>query len=353
MKKVLTIGFMFLIIFLISSSGYSQDTTDAVQSDPVGQPLVTKEKSASKWEYSVNFTGKKVMGYTEFHIKFPDYGLEGHSLLAFPIDGISSCVNFSCKKVISNSKGREYGFDISMEKVLTNPKEAMADSDWVTFPGDEDPANRWVNGATKSDAELIGFGINCRAKYSFPMNKFVSCVLGIGYRYQNYYYDVRGLSGWYEDPYYHYILLPEYFEGLNVLDYKVNYHLPYVGLDINLKNQEGIDLIIGGNYYYALANDFDDHLLRYKNSESHCNGSGYTLSGATRIKVITFKSGQTLFLCGGYSITRIKTTGTQVQKYYGDDPDTPNEEIITTSNSIDNTISLKQNTITAQLEYQF
>jgi len=352
-KKVLTIGFMFLIILLISSSGYSQDTTIAVQSDPAGQPLVTKEKPASKWEYSVNFTGKKVSGYTEYHIKFPDNGFEGHSILAFPLDGYSGGVNISWKKMIAKSKGQSYGFDFLMETIFAQPKEAMVDSDWVTFVGDDDPANRWVFSATESNAELVSFGFNCRANYVYPMNQFSSCVFGMGYRYQSYYYDVRGLSGWQEDAYYHYIILPEYYENLNVIDYKVKYHLPYVGLDINLKNREGMSLIIGGNYYFAWASDFDDHLLRYLNAESHCSGGGYTLSGATKIKVFTFKDGRTLLLGGSYDLTRIKTTGTQVQYIYGDDPDTPEEEIITTYSGIDNTISLKQKTITAHLEYQF
>ena len=353
MKRVLTIGFMFLIIFLISSSSYSQNNTISVQSDPAGQPLVKKEKSASKWEYSVSFTGRKVSGYTEYHIQFPDYGLEGHSVLAFPIDGISSGVSLSCKKMISKSKGDAYGFDFSMEKILTNPKEAMVDSDWVTLPGDDDPANRFVWSATESNAELISFGFNCRANYSITINQFASCVFGVGYRYLSYYYDVRGLSGWQEDAYYHHIVLPEYYEGLNVLDYKVKYHLPYMGLDINLKNKEGMNLIIGGNYCFAWANDFDDHLLRYLNAKSQCKGGGYTLFGATNIKVFTFKDGRNLLLGGSYSLTRIKTTGTQVQYIYGDDPDTSEEEIITMYSGIDNTISLKQNIITAQLEYKF
>jgi hypothetical protein len=324
-----------------------------VQSDPVGQPLVTKEKPASKWEYSVNFTGRKVSGYTEYHIKFPDNGFEGHSVLAFPLDGYSGGVSISWKKMITKGKGQSYGFDYSMETYFTQPKEAMADSDWVTFVGNDDPANRWVFSATESNAELTSFGFNCRANYSFPMNQFVACVLGVGYRYQSYYYDIRGLSGWQEDAYYHYFVLPEYYEGLNVLDYKVKYHLPYLGLDINLKNKEGMNLILGVNYYLAWASDFDDHLLRYLNAESHCSGSGYTLSGATKIKVFAFNDGGSLFFGGSYNLTSIKTTGTQEQRQYGDYVDTPEEEIITTYSGIDNTISLKQTTISAMVEYQF
>ena len=133
MKKIPVATLVVLTMVMISSLGYSQDTTGIVQSEPAGQTLVAKKKAASKWEYSVNFTGKKVSGYTEYHIQFPGeiyvtydggytytpYPVTGHSILAFPMDGYRMEGTFKAR--MNLPKNKALVFDLGFSTTISQP----------------------------------------------------------------------------------------------------------------------------------------------------------------------------------------------------------------------------------------
>jgi hypothetical protein len=346
---------VFLIMTMVISSGYSQDTTSIVQSDPVGQPLVTKEKPASKWEYSVNFTGKKVSGYTEYHITYPIvyyiWPGEGHSILAFPTDGyhIEAAGIFNARF----TKKDMMAFELALGKTITTPKEAMVDSDYIYVSNFAQPI--WVYSATKSDVKYSNYDLRFTAGYPFWLKKQVKVTPVLGFQTSHNSYDVIGLSGWWEYYYGKKISIdPDDYAGIIVGKYTVDYHQLLTGLIFETVPDKGLSFYLKGYYLpYVKAKDFDDHIFRNKNMSTNATGNGYQIEGRIKIQAHKFASGATLNWGGGYSMLRITATGSQIQKWYGDDPASDGfDDTGSVSSPIDNTLKLRQNSFSAFIEYK-
>ncbi|MDP2808512.1 MAG: omptin family outer membrane protease [bacterium] len=339
----------------ITQQNISQDTSAIVQTAPAGQPLVTKEKSVSKWEYSVNFTGRKVSGYTEYHIVYPIvyyvYPGEGHSVLAFPTDGYhieaAGLLNarFTKKDVMA--------FELAFGKTITTPKEAMVDSDYIYISHFAPPT--WVYSATKSDVKYSDYNLRFTAGYPLWLNKQLKMTPLFGFQTSHKNYDVIGLSGWWEYYYMEKIPIePGDYAGIKVLKYTVDYHQLITGLIFETTPNNGMSLYLKAYYLpYVKAKDFDDHILRNKNMSTNATGSGYQLEGRIKIQAHKFVSGAVLNFGGGYELMRIKATGSQIQKWYGDDPATDGfDDTGSVSSPIDNTLKLRQNSFNVFLEYK-
>ena len=375
MKKVLTISFMFLTVFLVSSSGYSQDTTASVQPEPITEnasavPANAPKKSfrlGEKIDLSLSVQGKRVSGYTEYHIQFPTevWVTDGiniylmpatvHSVLSYPLDGYEAGLKLTAFTIPKHKTNGCYGLELSLSKTLTHPSEAMVDSDWVAVPSIN--LDKFIFGATKSEAKLRDFKLLAAAGIRLNLNPKIEWTGTVGYNYLYYRYDMIGLSGWYDldfnespDP----VDMTE-LTGTNVLDYKVEYHLLNLRTKFELLSSEGLKLFIEGQWFpYVKAIDIDDHLLRYKTGESSCKGSGYSIEGGTKINLFTFPAGAKIYFGGGYELRRIKATGSQIQKWYGDDPATDDfDDTGSVSSPIENTLKLRQNNFSVFIEYKF
>ncbi len=338
----------------IIQQNISQDASAIVQTAPAGQSLATKEKPASKWGYSVNFTGKKVSGYTEYHIQYPIiydvYPGDGHSILAFPTDGykmeIAGFVNARITK-----KDRML-FELAFGKTITTPKEAMVDSDYIYISYFAPPI--WVYSATKSNVKCANYDLRFTAGYPLWINKQIKITPTVGFQTTHYDYDVIGISGWYEYYYgYKISVESEDYEGVKVLKYKADYNQLLAGLIFETVPNNGLVLYLKGYYLpYVKAKDFDDHILRLKQSTTDATGSGYLVEGKIKIQAHIFSSGSKLNFGGGYSLLRIKAAGSQIQKYYDDSPDFSYDETGMESEPINNTLKLWQDNVLVFIECQ-
>ncbi|MBI5806546.1 omptin family outer membrane protease [candidate division TA06 bacterium] len=353
MKKILTVGLMLLVVFMISSSGYCQDTP-AQKTAPDMQSVVEKAKATSKWEYSVNFAGKKVSGYTEYHIVYPTiyyvYPGEGHSILAFPADGYHVEIAGQLTARLTNKD--KMIFEVAFGKTITKPEEAMVDSDYIYVSYFAPPI--WVYSATKSEVKYSDYDLRLSAGYPFWLNKQLKMTVLLGFQTIHKNYDVMGLSGWWEWPYDYNHMYDPLDNSVKVGTYKVDYHQLMTGLIFETIPKNGLSLYLKTCYLpYVKATDFDDHIFRNKNMSTDASGNGYQVEGRIKIQAHRFTSGAELNWGGGYSMLRIKATGSQIQRWYGDDPASEDfDDTGSVSPPIDNTLKLRQNNIIAFIEYK-
>jgi len=305
---------------------------------------------------------QKVSGYTEYHIQFPikiyvtdghGYYLmdgEGHSVLAFPIDGYAAGLRASIFNGPKRARRASWGLELSASALMTQPSEAMVDSDWVAVPTVN--IDQFVFGATKSEVHRNSIEAGLRAKYRVAVGRYSGAEFECGYRFLHNGYEVIGLSGWYTDGMDLYPVEPADYAGVTVGKYSVNFHLPEAGARLVFENEEGMQISLNGDLGYAFASDLDDHVLRHKKAETSARGFGFCLTGETRVTLARFARGRSLYAGASYAITRLKATGKQTQTFYGDDPGTTDNETGLVLPDIDNTIRFRQTSITALVGYK-
>lgn len=327
---------------------------------------LTFPAAAQKWNLVMDVSGEKVSGYTDYHITIPtlvsvtngvdvwDVPATVNSVLAFPIDGFRGEIKGTVSAPLKGRKLRSWGLIAIFSTKFTDPSEAMIDSDYVLVPSLV--PSTYILGATKSEAEISDYALTTSLFIKAKLGKNISLEGSAGYEFNRYKYEIIGLTGWYDfdldgvtDP----VDFSPY-QGMNVLDYKVTYNLVSLGLELEFAGNNDMNLVVGGKWYpMARAKDLDDHLLRHKTAESDCDGNGFALKAGTRIRLQTFKQGSGLYLTASYGITRITTEGTQVQKYYGDDPGSADDETGLVMDGIQSSIKMKKSVLSAGLEYRF
>ena len=140
-----------------------------------------------------------------------------------------------------------------------------------------------------------------------------------------------GVDGWQTDFYgedapYHF---DTYHDEL-VLTYDATYSALYAGTKISRNfEKQGIELNVKLKLSpIATAKDLDDHVLRFKTAESELqNGLFYDFAGeiAYLFPFTIFNGRKIRFKIGG-NIAHFELEGSQTQKFYGDDPGTPDED---------------------------
>lgn len=230
------------------------------------------------------------------------------SELEFPLNnflaGISLIIGSRHEKNPSQTRGR---FSLIWLRVVQEAAGTMKDSDWVENDAAfGEPPHAGTDIYTESDAQLRGSIFDVNYAYHFRLNNSWSLGPMIGYRSQYLEYDIYGFRGYdYDRP----ISSTE-----KALEYEITYKIPYIGL--------GSDLLFGKNSQFQLhfilaysdwakAEDRDDHVLRYKLSESDCEGEAYL------IKVNLDWSFYRNWLLGlGAEYVDIDTSGRQHQSFY-------------------------------------
>ena len=238
-------------------------------------------------------------GDTTYHIDFPG----GASELEFPLKTflLGPNVGLSYK-----NKQNQEKFRLNV-KWLTNIDDGsgkMKDSDWIDGDG-----HSGLDIYSESKIKLKANIIDVNLIYNFWPIKQLSIGPMLGYKYQNFAYDVTDLNQVGYGPY------DPGFTGSvsgNVLDYKVTYHIPYFGLSSDIllgkKFQANIKL---GYAPWASAKDRDDHILRYKISEGDTDGYAYYANLNANWNFLPH-----WFLGVGGEYMKIHTTGTQHQYFY-------------------------------------
>ena len=244
-------------------------------------------------------------------------------------------------------------FELALSKAITTPKETQVDTDYNYTSALTPP--QWVWSATKSDVKYSNYDLLVAAGFPLWLNEQLKMTPILGFQTSHNSFDVVGLSGWQEWSYgTKYSIDPDEYAGITVGTYKVDYHQLITGLIFDTTPNKGLSLYLKTNYLpYVKAKDLDDHLLRNKNMSTNATGNGYQLEGRIKIQIRKFASGATLNWGGSYNMLRITAKGSQIQKWYGDDPVSDGfDDTGSVSSPIDNTLKLRQNNIIAFIEYK-
>jgi len=306
MKKILG-GFIILnLIFLFSalSSNFSSR-----------QEII--KKFLDEWEIKISIQTGYLDGKTHYKIQFDaGGGSTGKSKLEFPLGNWLYGGEFSIGR-----KPLFLSFAI-YDEMWQKAHKDMEDKDWI-----DDLL--WSH--TKSDAEVkidiwdaslkyrIWEGENFWKEWGGKNKKGKIDLVG-GYRYERFKYRILGIRDVLGGGSSH--------EGEEVLDYKVEYYLPYFGVEgsyttpVNnpkikfLKNWGlGMKLVFSP---YAKAKDRDDHVLRNKLSHGDCKG------WAAHVALNLFLEMQKNWSFNlGIDYLSVDTEGEQSQYWYGDDPLSP------------------------------
>jgi outer membrane protease len=217
-------------------------------------------------------------GKSAYHISFDEpWALGGHgeSELEFPIDNLMAGI-----KVVAGTKYGKYSRQSEVRLCLrllrTIDRDAgiMKDSDYVENDAAfGKPPHEGKDLYTESDARLEGILIDAIWSYHFPLGRKWGLGPVLGYRYQELRYEIYGYRGYYWTT-------PVYGEG-RVLDYRVTYKIPFIGLSSEALLGSKDQFFLGMSFGYSdwvEARDRDDHLLRSKLSEAECKGAAYVLA---------------------------------------------------------------------------
>jgi outer membrane protease len=260
-------------------------------------------------------------GHTTYHISFRQiedgavYTLE--SELEFPLGFWMGGLEISMGKE-GNHRGR-WSLVGAIRRNVSDPQNPMKDSDWIPIPPN---IPRWLYSYTESRAEPRAWHIETEAGYCLLEGEAMILTALAGYRYHRVSYGIFGLQGWQNDGSgrQEYGLDP----GLNVLDYRVSYHLPVMGFEARVRASNRMAVDVAARFSpYAYAEDLDDHLLRFKRSEATATGVAYFADLAVRADLPAWTERYRPFVRIRMGWSRIETDGHQTQRWYGDDPASP------------------------------
>jgi outer membrane protease len=240
--------------------------------------------------------------------------LKGDSTYHISFDGGASELEFPLKVFLigpeiglghKNAKNQEIlRLNLMWLTSITDGSGKMKDSDWID--GDGQPG---LDIYSESDIKLNANIIHVNMLYNFWPIRNISIGPVVGYKYQQFKYDVRNT-----DQVGYGIYAPFYTVSVRgkTLEYKVVYHIPYFGLNSDLlflgKFQANLKL---GYAPWAFAKDRDDHLLRYKLSKGDTDGDAYFANLNA-----TWNFWPHLYLTISGEYMKIHATGTQHQSFY-------------------------------------
>ncbi len=216
------------------------------------------EVKADKSAFEIEAVGAYGVGDMAYEISASALGESVRSRLEFPLDGFYVGANAEY-----NVGGHYYGvqnFTIGF-KFLTNasdPEDDMNDFDWW---------NGRLVGDTKSEAEVSSYIVDLSLKGDLVCrHDFVFSGI-VGFRYENYDFDIFGVDGYY---------LPPIGDGSavymspdnHVLAYEMTHGWFYGGIDGRIIMTDSLVAEGSGVIGVGFIDDRDDHILRDKISTS-------------------------------------------------------------------------------------
>jgi hypothetical protein len=187
----------------------------------------------------------------------------------------------------------------------------MKDSDWLSGAAEISTVGAPHDGKdiySESDAQLDALVLDARASWEFPASRTFVIAPMLGILYQRFVFDVSNVNQVGYGPY-----APGFTGSApgSVLDYRVEYTVPYVGARAELGS--GAFAVTTDAWYspFAWADDRDDHILRAKLSETSASGTAWQASLGARFSITAHD-----FLHAQASTVRVSTSGTQHQRFY-------------------------------------
>jgi outer membrane protease len=331
MKRLLSV-FALSILILAGSMGFGLQQSAAGEEFELGEGLLYLDATLESGY---------LKGDTTYHISYYEGATGIESELEFPLKTylIGPKIGWGYKNPQNRDK-----FQLNI-KWLTNIDDGsgkMKDSDWLTDDLDimeVGSAHPGLDIYSESDIELELHIVDVNAIYKFWPIKNLSIGPIVGYKFQQFKYDVSDTNQVGYGPY-----APIATASVlgKTLDYKVKYHIPYFGLnsDFLIKNKFQINAKI--NYSpYTTAKDEDDHILRYKLSKGDTDGYAYFANLNAQWNFLS-----NFFFTIGAEYMRIHTTGTQHQSFYAG-------PLVGLTADVDDKITSSQWFFSAMITYRF
>lgn len=199
---------------------------------------------------------------------------------------------------------------------VANPGGTMYDTDWIRISGGYDG----IFSYTESSAE----GSNLILNFQFTKRLFGKSrhVLGVvaGCRYQRIKQDVDNFAGWqvpFDEPNPTRVTFD--VDNVPALEYRVTYIMPQAGLHVASRPTPTLSIDARALYGLTLADDYDDHILRKK--ESTADGRGNAFHGILRADWLLRerRPGSRPFFGVEAEIVTLKVDGDQKQVWYDDE----------------------------------
>ncbi len=181
------------------------------------------------------------------------------------------------------------------------------DTDWYKIKGDEESIYDTWDIYSESKAELKAYYIDCNLSLLHKVKKNRDFKVNIGYKYQNYDFIIHDVTQWGS----FYDREDIFTNPGNVLDYEVNYHIPYLGMEFKESKEKHSASLSFSYSPIVTVNDRDDHLLRNKLSKIEASGRAINIGSE-----YTYSLKKNITLLVNLNFTDIYTAGKQVQKDY-------------------------------------
>ena len=331
MKRLLPV-FALSVLFLTGSMGF------ALKQPAAGEKF---ELNGGLSYLDTTLESGYLRGDTTYHISSYEGASGIESELEFPLETflIGPKIGWGYKNAQNQDK-----FQLNI-KWLTNIGHGsgkMKDSDWLTDDLDimeVGSAHPGLDIYSESDIELKLNIVDVNAIYKFWPMKNLSIGPMVGYKFQQFKYDISNTNQVGFGPY-----APSataYVPG-KTLNYEVTYHIPYFGLnsDVSIVKKFQANLKLGYTPW-AFAKDRDDHILRYKLSKGDTDGYAYLANLNAQWNFLS-----DLFLTIGAEYMKIHTTGTQHQYFYAG-------PLVGFAADVDDKITSSQWLFSAMITYRF
>lgn len=271
---------------------------------------------------SIELGLQKYFGYTQYqiggHVVLAD-GTEGFvwsplSQLKFPMEVFMLSMDLKWQA----SPKLRFNFNIKTN-INKESDGKMEDSDWGIWYGTYPGANySTLDVFSESTAKLKSWIIDGNFDYQLIKEpKIFRLSLGAGFLYQNFDYEVFDLTQWYPSyTQYSGFLPPQYGSKIDiagkVLTYKVEYNIPYIQINPEIKLDESFELKASFKFSpFVTAKDFDNHILRSKSCKGEAKGTALMIT----LKALLKMTGH-ISLTSELGYAQIKTSGTQKQYNY-------------------------------------
>ena len=342
MKKTVII---FAISLFLISTAYAKIKFSAA-------PEISLLNGETEYELDINFSE---IDDTLFSVPTAvTYRLT--SLLEFPMDVIVGGFTFQLEPEEDPSKWNIHGGVFSS---FTDPGGKMYDTDWTGLTPLY-PYTKWSY--TESDAQMSMIQLDLDFTFRLVQKERLTLSALLGGRYQKIKQDVIGLGGWqigYDENLYYgnpdsLKILPASVYGNQRVGY---YEVTYKHLKIGFLTEYQFTPKLKGKLSTTFAplrfDDFDDHILRFKESTADGDGNAFLGDFQLRYNFNRANIKDKLFVELGASYVKLKATGPQTQSWYGDDGATPEDDTGEMISGIPHTVRSTQTKINFRLGMYF
>lgn len=234
--------------------------------------------SSTAWHTLAGFELGLSLEMMRGHTQYQRGGTSGNMTYRFPISELVFPLDVTMLGVQAAYRLDRFRLTGEVKKNISSASGEMEDSDWGTWyywPDlardvfQRDPIRAYeidtLDIYSESDAVLDALIAQVAVEYRLIERPRWSLNATLGYRYQNFVYDVYDVNQWYPSASY-YTGMPERMYDVScqgkVLEYEITYHIPYLGAQFTGTITDRIRIkILGGYAPYVKAHDRDDHLI--------------------------------------------------------------------------------------------